>query len=185
MRIILMKKHEDILSNNKKMKPLLKNRKSIFCNYDKRLAKYACHLNNPKYYKKIFDILYKAEKAKYQFQDFNKFDMEKILIEILSYWEAIKTPEENKKMIRYYNKDWFVISDKHYILCFSPSFFDSLDFYIRAYLCLFAARIKQLFLTDRYIDVANVNQNLYLIQGAIKVAEFLETDINNLTEYFL
>ena len=71
-------------------------------NLDKKLAKYARHLDNPKYYDKITKILMKAEKNGYQFKNFNDFDMLKISGELAAYYDVITTDEEHKRMVNYY-----------------------------------------------------------------------------------
>ena len=58
-------------------------------NYDKQLAKYARHLDNPKYYGKIINIIEKAERKNYKFRLFNDYDLERITGEVCSYYDAI------------------------------------------------------------------------------------------------
>ncbi len=48
-------------------------------------------------------IIEKAEKEKYEYKDFNDYDLEKISREIKEYYEAVTTEEEHKKMVRYCN----------------------------------------------------------------------------------
>lgn len=151
-------------------------------NLDKKLAKYARHLDNPKYYDKITKILMKADKTGYQFKSFNDFDMMKISGELAAYYDAITTDEEHKRMIRHCNSNWFLISDKNYILWESESFLIALSTYIRAYLILWYARIKQLFVTDRLITADNVNNDVYLVRGVINVAKFIGCELWDLED---
>ncbi len=43
-------------------------------NLDKKLSRYAKHIDNPKYYEKILHILDKADEKHYIFKDFSKLD---------------------------------------------------------------------------------------------------------------
>ena len=154
----------------------------IMRNYDKQLAKYARQLENPKYYDRILKILDKAERIKYQWKQFNIYDLERITGEILAYSEVITTDIEHKRMVKHCNSNWFLISDKNYILWESESFLIALSTYIRAYLILWYARIKQLFFTDRLITTDNVNNEIYLVRGAIKAAKVLGCDFWDLED---
>ncbi len=89
-------------------------------NLDKKLAKYARQIRNPKYYGKILDILNKAEETNYQFKDFSIHDLEYLTGEIEAYYNTIETDEDDKRMIKYCNSIWFLVSDKHYILAETP-----------------------------------------------------------------
>ena len=151
-------------------------------NYDKLLAKYARHLENPKYYEKITEIIDKADKRNYKWKDFNVYDRHYILSEICSYYDAVPTDEEHKRMIRHCNSNWFLISDKNYILWESESFLIALSTYIRAYIILWYARIKQLFFTDRLITTDNVNNDFYLVRGAINTAKVLNCEFWDLED---
>lgn len=44
-------------------------------NLDKKLAKYAKRLDNPKYYLKILKIIDKADETRYRFKDFSDADI--------------------------------------------------------------------------------------------------------------
>lgn len=151
-------------------------------NYDKLLAKYARQLENPKYYEKITNIIDKADKRNYKWKDFNVFDLHHILTEICAYYDAVPTDEEHKRMIKHCNSNWFIISDKNYIIWESQSFLIALSTYIRAYLILWYARIKQMFVTDRLISTDNVNNDFFLVRGAINVAKVLNCEFWDLEE---
>lgn len=152
-------------------------------NYDKQLAKYTGQLENPKYYDKILKILNKAERINYQWKQFNVYDLERITGEILAYSEVITTDFEHKRMVKQCNSNWFLISDKNYILWESESFFIALSTYIRAYMILWYARIKKLFFTDRLITTDNVDKEIYLVRGAINAAKELGCDVWDIEEY--
>ena len=154
-------------------------------NYDKQLAKYARQLENPKYYDKILKILDKAERINYQWKQFNVYDLERITGEILAYSEAITTDFEHKRMVKHCNSNWFIISDKNYILWESESFLIALYTYIRAYMILWYARIKQMFVNDRLITTDNVNNALYLVRGAINVTKILGCEFCDLDEKYI
>ena len=151
-------------------------------NYDKQLAKYARQLENPKYYEKITKIIDTAEKHNYKWKLFNLYDLHKITGEICAYYDAVPTDEEHKRMIRHCNSNWFLISDKNYILWESESFLIAFSTYLRAYLLLWYARIKQLFVTDRLITTDNVDKDIYLVRGAIKAAKLLDCEFWDLED---
>ena len=152
-------------------------------NYDKQLAKYARHLDNPKYYGKIINIIEKAERKNYKFKLFNVYDLERITGEVCSYYDAVPTEEENKRMIHYFNNTFFLISDKNLILWSSNNFFEVYSIYIRMKFMILNARITQLFRPDLYIEIGNVNNDIYFCRGALKAAKVLNTDVFNLDEY--
>ena len=152
-------------------------------NYDKQLAKYARHLDNPKYYEKIINIIDKAEKKNYKFKLFNVYDLERITGEMCAYYDAVPTDEEDKRMIHYFNNTYFLISDKNYVLWTSNNFFGVYIMYIRMKLMILHARIKQAFRPDLYIEIGNVNNEIYFCRGALKAAKALNTDVFNLEEY--
>ncbi len=151
-------------------------------NYDKQLAKYARQLENPKYYEKIIAIIDAAEKHNYIWKDFNIYDLHRITGEICAYYDAVPTDEEHRRVIKHCNSNWFLISDKNYVLWESQSFLIALSTYIRANLILWYARIKQLFVTDRLITTDNVNNTFYLVRGAINTAKVLNCEFWDLED---
>ncbi len=151
-------------------------------NYDKKLAKYAKQINNPKYYGKIINILEKAEDENYEFKDFNDYDLEKITGEIKDYYEAVTTDEDHKKMVKYCNSYWFVLSDKNLILYETENLIFAITFYIKANLLLIFARIRQALAPDKWIEAENVTKELFLCQGALKAAKIMGCDIFDLEE---
>ena len=152
---------------------------------DRKLKKYASHMNNPKYYKKISDILLEAFEKDYQFESFNYEDLAYIHTEIDAFFDALQTEEEQKQMIDYCNKYWIIVSDKHYILCETPKLIWALEFYVKTYLILFAAKIAQLFKSDALIMADNVNKDIWLFRGALKACKFLGCSLDEITEYKL
>ena len=50
-------------------------------NLDKKLAKYARQLENPKYYEKILKIFDKADEKRYRFKDFSDADIMHIFVQ--------------------------------------------------------------------------------------------------------
>ncbi len=151
-------------------------------NYDKELAKYARQLDNPKYFNRILTILEKAEKDKYEFKDFNDYDLEKISREIKEYYEAITTEEEHKRMVRYCNSYWFVLSDKNFVLYEADSLMYALSFYVRANLLLLFARIGQAAAPDKWEESKNSTKKLVLCRGAVKAAEIMECEVGEVEE---
>lgn len=151
-------------------------------NYDKKLAKYAKQINNPKYYDKIQDILEKAEKNNYEFKDFNDYDLEKITGEINAYYEAVTTEEDHKKMVKYLNSYWFIVSDKNLILYEADNIILAFIFYVKANLFLLFARISQVIAPNKWVKTENATKNLYLCRGALKAAEIIGCEIFELEE---
>lgn len=160
------------------------NKKGRIMNYDRQLAKYARQLDNPKYYGKIIDIIRKADLNNYAFKNFNAYDLEKITGEICAYYDAIKTDEEDKRMIHYFNNACFLISDKNYILAVTENKLDAYILYLKMKVVIFLARIKQLFRTDLYIDIENVNNEIFICKGALTAARQLNADVFELENYF-
>ena len=154
-------------------------------NLDKKLAKYAKQIRNPKYYGKILDILDKADETNYQFKDFSLYDLEYLTGEIEAYYNAIETDEDDKRMIKYCNSIWFIISDKKYILWKTESLFIALGFMIRAYFLMFFVKLSQLINPMKAFDTHNINSDMYLCRGALKAAKFLNCDVLDLDEYFI
>ncbi len=154
-------------------------------NLDKKLAKYAKKINNPKYYGKILDILDKAEETNYQFKNFTIFDLEYLTGEIEAYYNVVETDEEDKRMVKYFNNIWFIVSDKHYILAETPYLWITLSVYIRCYLFLFWSKLTRLINPMHFFECNNVNSELYLFRGALKAAEYLGCEVADLEEYQL
>ena len=151
-------------------------------NLDKKLAKYAKQIKNPKYYGKILDILNKADEMNYEFKDFSLHDLEYLTGEIASYYDAIQTDEEDERMIKYCNTIWFIISDKKYILWETESLLIALGFMIRAYFLMFFVKLSQLINPAKAYDTHNVNWDMYLIRGGLKAAEFFDCEIDEVEE---
>lgn len=151
-------------------------------NYDKKLAKYAKQINNPKYYGTIIDILEKAEDENYEFIDFNDYDLEKITGEINDYYEEVSTEEDHKKMVKYCNSYWFVLSDKNLILYEAENLILALTFYVKANLLLIFARIRQALVPDKWVESENVTKELFLCRGALKAAKIVGCEIFDLEE---
>ncbi len=151
-------------------------------NLDKKLAKYAKQIKNPKYYGKILDILNKADETNYQFKDFSLYDLEYLTGEIEAYYNAIQTDEDDERMIKYLNSIWFIISDKKYILWETESLFIALGFMIRAYFLMFFVKLSQLINPAKAFDTHNVNWDMYLIRGGLKAAEFFDCEIDEVEE---
>ncbi len=151
-------------------------------NLDKKLAKYARQIKNPKYYGKILDILNKADETNYQFKDFSLYDLEYLTGEIASYYDAIQTDEDDRRMIKYCNSIWFIISDKKYILWETESLIIALGFMIRAYFLMFFVKLSQLINPVKAFDTRNVNWDMYLIRGGLKAAEFFDCEIDEVEE---
>ena len=151
-------------------------------NYDKKLAKYAKQLRNPKYYDKIADIIDKALEEKYEFKQFSMYDLEYITGEIEAYYNAITTDEEHERMVKFCNSYWIVVSDKDYVLGYTEHFLLAVYFIIKSYLILFFSRIKQAFNPTILIDFEHVNKDLYLCHGGLKAAELMGCDFLDLSE---
>ena len=152
-------------------------------NLDKKLAKYAKQIRNPKYYGKILDILDKADEANYQFKDFSIYDLEYLTGEIEAYYNAIQTDEDDRRMIKYYNSIWFIVSDKHYILAKTSYLWIALSIYIRSYMFLYLSKITRLINPLHFYECNNINSELYLFRGAIKTANYLGCEVFDLDEY--
>ncbi len=151
-------------------------------NYDKKLAKYAKQINNPKYYDRILDILERADDENYEFKDFNDYDLEKISGEIEAYYKAITTEEDHKRMIKYCNSYWFVLSDKDLILYEAEYLIFALLFLIKAYLFLLYTKISRAITPEKWIETENATKDLYLCRGALKAAEIIGCEIFDLEE---
>ena len=92
--------------------------------------------------------------------------------------------EEDKRMIHYFKKACFLISDKKYILCVTEGFFEALWMYFKMKIIMFLTRTKQLFRPDLLITMGNVNNDIYLRRGALNVAKALNADVFELEKYF-
>ena len=149
-------------------------------NLDKKLAKYAKQIRNPKYYGKILDILDKADETNYQFKDFSLYDLEYLTGEIEAYYNAIQTDEDDKRMIKYCNSYWFVVSDKKYVIWKTAYLWIALSVLLRAKILVIAVKIRQRLRSDLFTDMENVSNDLYLFHGAIKAAEFIGCDVLDL-----
>ena len=151
-------------------------------NYDKMLAKYAKQLRNPKYYDKIQDIIDKALEEKYEFKQFSLYDLEYIAGEIEAYYKAITTEEEHKRMIKFCNSYWIVVSDKNYVLGYTENLLTAIYFIIKSYITIFISRIKQTLDPTIIIDFEHVNKDLYLCHGGLKAADLIGCDFLDLSE---
>ncbi len=154
-------------------------------NLDKKLAKYARHIDNPKYYKKIRSVLIKAKRTNYTFKDFNENDMIEIYARINSFFEVNDTPEKQKRIIEYFNSIWIIISDKHYILAETPYLWIALSVYIRCYIFLFWSKLTRLINPIHFFECNNVESEIYLFRGALNAAEYLGCEVADLDEYRL
>lgn len=154
-------------------------------NLDKKLAKYAKRIDNPKYYLKILKIIDKADETRYRFKDFSDADIMHIFDVVDGYFEVYGEPEKHKEMIKFCNSYWFIITDKHYIVWISASFLLALSTIIRSYFLLFLSKLSRLINPAHFFECDNVNNNLYLKHGALKAAEFLGCEIFDLDEYRL
>ena len=92
--------------------------------------------------------------------------------------------EEDKRMIHYFNKACFLISDKKYILCVTEVLFETLGMYFKMKIVMFLTRTKQLFRPDLLITMGNVNNDIYLCRGVLNVAKALNADVFELEKYF-
>lgn len=154
-------------------------------NLDKKLAKYASHIDNPKYYKKIRFLLIKAKRINYTFNDFNENDMIEIYARVKSFFDVNDTPEKQKRIIEYFNSIWIIVSDKHYILAETPYLWIALSVYIRCYLFLFWSKLTRLINPLHFFECNNVESELYLFKGALKASEYLGCEVADLDEYRL
>ena len=152
-------------------------------NLDKKLAKYARELENPKHYPKILDILEKAEKTGYKFQDFNIYDLHHITGEMCAYYDAVETPEEDERNIKHCNTNWFIVSDKKLIFFETDSFWIAIRNYFKFLNMLCITKLGQLFCMDRIITTENVDNKIYLLRGAINVCKKIGCDFWNLEEH--
>ncbi len=151
-------------------------------NLDKKLAKYAKQIRNPKYYGKILDILDKANETNYEFKDFSLYDLEYLTGEIEAYYNEIETDEDDARMIQYCNSIWFIVSDKHYILAETPFLWIALSIYIRSYSFVFLSKITRLVNPTHFYECNNIDSVLYIFRGGIKAADFIGCDLWNLEE---
>ncbi len=131
-------------------------------NLDKKLAKYARHIDNPKYYKKIRSVLIKAKRTNYTFKDFNENDMIEIYARVKSFFDVNDTPEKQKRIIEYFNYIWIIVSDKHYILAETPYLWIALSVYIRCYIFLFWSKLTRLINPLHFFEYNNTEYELYL-----------------------
>ena len=92
--------------------------------------------------------------------------------------------EEDKRMIHYFNKACFLISDKKYILCVTEVLFEALGMYFKMKIVMFLTRTKQLFRPDLLITMGNVNNDIYLCRGALNVVKALNAVVFELEKYF-
>ena len=72
-------------------------------NLDQKLKKYAAHIENPKYYKKIRDILLEAFETNYQFESFSYEDLAYIHEVIDDFFDSLPTEKDQKRMIKFCN----------------------------------------------------------------------------------
>ncbi len=144
---------------------------------DKILARYAKQIYNPKYYFKILDILEFAEKINYKFTMFSDADLEYITGEINAYFNALQEPEEHLYMIKHLNSNWFVTTDKNYILFENCSLFKTLRFFIKTNIFLMCIRMRQIFRPDLIINVSKVKNDIYLKRGGISVSKQFNCNI--------
>ncbi len=154
-------------------------------NLDKKLAKYAKYIDNPKYYKKIRSVLIKAKRINYTFNDFNENDMIEIYARVKSFFDVNDTPEKQKRIIEYFNYIWIIVSDKHYILAETPYLWIALSVYIRCYIFLFWSKLTRLINPLHFFECNNVESELYLFRGALNAAEYLGCEVADLDEYRL
>ena len=151
-------------------------------NLDQKLKKYASHIDNPKYYKKIKDILSEAFEKNYQFESFSYEDLAYIHTELDAFYDTLTTEEEQERMIRFCNSYWVVVSDKNYVLGYTPNLLTAIYFILKSYLTIFIVKIRQKINPTQYIDLVHVNKDLYLCHGALKAAELMECDFLDLSE---
>lgn len=151
-------------------------------NYDKKLAKYAKQLRNPKYYDKIADIIDKALEEKYEFKQFSLYDLEYITGEIEAYYNAITTDKEHERMVKFCNSYWIVVSDKNYVLGYTENLLLAVYFIIKSYFILFFSRIKQAFNPTILINFEHVSKDFYLCHGGLKAADLIGCDFLDLSE---
>ena len=151
-------------------------------NLDKKLAKYARKLDNPKYYLKILKIIDKADEKRYRFKDFSDADIMHIFDVVDSYFEVNNTREKHKRVVRHFNSIWFIVSDKHYVLVETPFLLIALSYYIRCYILLFFSKTTRLINPTHFYVCENAEWNIHLFRGGLKAAKFLGCDVWDLEE---
>ncbi len=151
-------------------------------NLDKKLTKYVKYLDNPKYYRKIIDIIDKADGICYEFKSFTQDDIDNIVDILYDYYSVFETDEKHKQMVKYCNSIWFIISDKKYILWETQSLLIALGFMFRGYLMMFIVKLTQLINPAKALDTHNIDWDMYLIHGGLKAAEFFECEIDEVEE---
>lgn len=146
-------------------------------NFGRELARYARKLENPKYYARILDILENAEKCGYVFKKFNKWDLLKISSEIASYYEAVKTDAEDRRIIRYLNSDWFVVSDDGKAVFSSPSFLKAAGVFLRAKMIVLRRFLGECFCSFEYIEEDMRKLDLALVRGGLRAQKVCGCDV--------
>ena len=146
-------------------------------NYDKKLAKYAKRLENPKYYGKIVEILVSAKKRHYSFKQFNEYDLE-LIKETVSDFFNNHNYRECDRIIKYCNKYWFVVSDRNRIIFITPYTIGALIFWIKGKFLInylnnkiklrFIYLIIYLFTNINYIIYSNIKLFIYLLNLIMK-----------------
>ena len=149
-------------------------------NYDKKLARLFKDVNNPKNYRKILDLLGNTYLKEYHFKDFNNKDLDYIVEHILDFFSAVKKTEDEKRLISWYNKCYFIVSDKNYVLFETMSLFMALQFYIRGSLMMFFAKLKNCFSFERFIFADNIDKHMYFIKGVNNAARFCNVEWDEL-----
>ena len=153
-------------------------------NYDKQLKKYAAQIDNPKYYKKIREILLEAFENDYKYESFNYEDLAYIHMRLDAFYDTLPDVEDQKRMIKFCNSYWVIITDKNYWLGCTPNLFTAIFCLIQNYLTIFIYRIKQALNPTVLIEFEHVNKHLYLCHGGLKAAELLGCDFMDLCEKF-
>jgi len=151
-------------------------------NLDKKLSKYAKHINNPKYYDHILQTIDKVKKNQHVIKKFSNADINYIIDMIYGFFEVNNTPEKRQRVLKYFNTIWFIVSDKHYILIETPFLLLALFYYIRFYLLLFFSKTTRLINPAHYYICKNAEWNLYIFRGALKAAKFIGCDVWDLEE---
>ena len=85
-------------------------------------------------------------------------------------------------MIKFCNSYWVIVSDKNYVLGYTPNLLTAIYFIFKSYLILFIAKIKQTLTPTVLIDFEHINKDLYLCHGALKAAELMGCDFMDLSE---
>ena len=151
-------------------------------NLDKKLAKYAKQLDNPKYYIKILKIIYKADDKHYKFKDFSDADIIHIFDVIDGYFGVNYTPEMHKRVVKYCNSVWFLVSDKHYTIEETPCLLIALfDYFYASFLVLYS-KFTRLINPLHFSVCENVDSHLYIFRGALKASEYIGCEIDDLEE---